>query len=51
MANAYLVNDQAPITVYNLKTTANPAQGKGGTCNGDSGGPILFPGTNGSSPP
>jgi hypothetical protein len=31
---------------YNLKTTANPAQGKGGTCNGDSGGPIFFYGTN-----
>lgn len=46
MANSYLVNDQAPITVYNLKTTANPAQGKGGTCNGDSGGPIFFAGTN-----
>ena len=46
MANAYVVNDQAPITVYNLKTTANAAQGKGGTCNGDSGGPIFFAGTN-----
>ena len=46
MANAYVVNDQAPITIYNLKTTANAAQGKGGTCNGDSGGPIFFAGTN-----
>jgi hypothetical protein len=46
MATAYLVNASAPITDYNLKTTANPSQGKGGTCNGDSGGPILFAGSN-----
>lgn len=46
MATSYLVNNKAPITEYNLKTTANPAQGKGGTCNGDSGGPIFFYGTN-----
>jgi hypothetical protein len=45
-ATSYLVNNKAPITEYNLKTTANPAQGKGGTCNGDSGGPIFFYGTN-----
>jgi hypothetical protein len=45
-ATTYLVNNKAPITEYNLKTTANPAQGKGGTCNGDSGGPIFFYGTN-----
>jgi hypothetical protein len=45
-ATSYLVNNRAPITKYNLKTTANPAQGKGGTCNGDSGGPIFFYGTN-----
>jgi V8-like Glu-specific endopeptidase len=45
-ATSYLVNNKAPITKYNLKTTANPAQGKGGTCNGDSGGPIFFYGTN-----
>ena len=29
MANSYLVNDQAPITVYNLKTTANAVAGQG----------------------
>lgn len=46
MATSYLVNNQAPVTDYNLKTTANASKGKGGTCNGDSGGPILFKGTN-----
>lgn len=45
MATSYLVNNEAPITEFNLRTTANPSQGKGGTCNGDSGGPILFEGT------
>lgn len=44
-ASAYLVNWEAPVTEFNLKTTANPSQGKGGTCNGDSGGPIFFAGT------
>ena len=44
-ASAYLVNWEAPVTTYNLKTTANASQGKGGTCNGDSGGPIFFAGT------
>ncbi|HEY2905999.1 MAG TPA: trypsin-like serine protease, partial [Vicinamibacterales bacterium] len=28
-----------------IKLTANPAQGKGGTCFGDSGGPDLLGGT------
>lgn len=46
MATSYLVNNTAPVTTYNLKTTANPSKGKGGTCNGDSGGPVLFQGTN-----
>jgi hypothetical protein len=45
-AVSYLVNDTAPVTEFNLKTTANPSQGKGGTCNGDSGGPVFFGGTN-----
>ena len=39
------MNWEAPVTTYNLKTTANASQGKGGTCNGDSGGPIFFAGT------
>lgn len=46
MAASYAVNNEAPVTEYNLKTTANPSQGKGGTCNGDSGGPVYFYGTN-----
>ena len=46
MATSYLINNEAPITEFNLKTTANPSQGKGGTCNGDSGGPVFFKGTN-----
>ena len=36
MANSYAINNEAPITEFNLKTTANASQGKGGTCNGDS---------------
>ena len=44
-ATSYMINHVAPITEYNLKTTANPAKGKGGTCNGDSGGPVFFEGT------
>jgi V8-like Glu-specific endopeptidase len=46
MAESYLVNNEAPITEFNLKTTANASQGKGGTCSGDSGGPVFFKGTN-----
>jgi Trypsin len=45
MAEAYLVENTSSVTPYNLKTTANPSQGKGGSCNGDSGGPVFFKGT------
>ena len=42
MTAGYLVENVNPVTAYNIKTTANPAQGKGGSCNGDSGGPVFF---------
>ena len=45
-AVGYLINNSAGVTAFNLKTTANPSQGKGGSCNGDSGGPVLVEGTN-----
>jgi hypothetical protein len=45
-AYGYYVQDTSNNTDgFNLQTTANPAQGKGGTCNGDSGGPVFFDGT------
>ena len=45
MAWSYLIENSNPLTAYNLKTTNNPAKGKGGSCNGDSGGPVFFEGT------
>ena len=45
MAESYMIEDSSGLTTYNLKTTANPSQDKGGTCNGDSGGPVFFKGT------
>jgi secreted trypsin-like serine protease len=30
---------------FNLQTTANPGKGRGGTCSGDSGGPVFYGGT------
>jgi secreted trypsin-like serine protease len=45
MAWSYLIEAQSPVTQFNIKTTNNPAQGKGGTCSGDSGGPVFFAGT------
>jgi hypothetical protein len=45
MATGWLVETSNPVTEFNLKTTANPSQGKGGSCNGDSGGPVFFEGT------
>ncbi|HKG57882.1 MAG TPA: trypsin-like serine protease [Candidatus Limnocylindrales bacterium] len=45
MAVSYLIEDTNPLTAYQLKTTNNPSKGKGGSCNGDSGGPVFFEGT------
>jgi hypothetical protein len=45
-ATSYAVEGESSFTDANLKTTANASQGKGGTCNGDSGGPVYFHGTN-----
>jgi hypothetical protein len=45
MAWGYLIENTDPWTTYQLKTTNNPANGKGGSCNGDSGGPVFFEGT------
>ena len=42
----YLIEGSSGVTEFNLKTTANPSNGKGGSCNGDSGGPVLVEGTN-----
>ena len=41
----YLVEDKSGVTDFNIKTTANASQGKGGSCNGDSGGAVLVEGS------
>ncbi len=46
MAWSYLIENTSGVTKFNLKTTNNPSMGKGGTCNGDSGGPVFVEGTN-----
>jgi hypothetical protein len=46
MAWSYLIENTSPLTTNQLKTTNNPAKGKGGSCNGDSGGPVFQEGTN-----
>jgi hypothetical protein len=47
MSDAYVVNLHNSLTDgFNIQATANPGGGKGGTCNGDSGGPVLLRGTN-----
>ena len=45
-APSQLVASENRISDMFIKLTANPAQGKGGTCFGDSGGPDLLGGTN-----
>jgi hypothetical protein len=47
MATEQLVNLRSSLTSgYNIQLTANPGNGKGGTCGGDSGGPLLYDATN-----
>ncbi len=43
MATGQLVNLGSALTDgFNLQTTANPGNGRGGTCSGDSGGPVFY---------
>jgi hypothetical protein len=45
-ATAQLVNLRSALTDgYNLQTSANRGGGRGGTCNGDSGGPVFYGGS------
>jgi hypothetical protein len=47
MATEQLINLNSYLTDgFNIQTTANPGNGKGGTCGGDSGGPLLYDSTN-----
>jgi secreted trypsin-like serine protease len=47
MATEQLVNlKNAWTDGFNIQLTANPGGGKGGTCGGDSGGPLLYDNTN-----
>jgi secreted trypsin-like serine protease len=43
MASEQLINLGSRITDgFNIATTASPGDGRGGTCSGDSGGPLLY---------
>jgi hypothetical protein len=47
MATEQLVNLRSFLTDgFNIQLTGNPGNGKGGTCGGDSGGPLLYDATN-----
>lgn len=47
MATEQLINLNSHLTDgFNIQTTANPGNGQGGTCGGDSGGPLLYDSTN-----
>jgi secreted trypsin-like serine protease len=47
MATEQLINLNSQLTDgFNIQTTANPGNGQGGTCGGDSGGPLLYDSTN-----
>jgi Trypsin len=47
MATEQLINLGSHLTDgFNIQTTANPGNGRGGTCGGDSGGPLLYDSTN-----
>jgi Trypsin len=46
MATEQLINLRSHLADgFNVQTTANPGNGKGGTCGGDSGGPLLYDST------
>jgi hypothetical protein len=46
MATTQLINLRSALTGgFNLQLTGNPGGGKGGTCSGDSGGPVLYDAT------
>ena len=43
MASEQLINLRSHLTDgFNIETTASPGDGRGGTCSGDSGGPLLY---------
>ena len=47
MATEQLVNLKSHLTSgFNIQLTANPGKGRGGTCGGDSGAPLLYEATN-----
>ncbi len=47
MATTRLINLRSALTSgYNIQLSANPGGGRGGTCFGDSGGPVFYDATN-----